>query len=122
MMLTALHCRRLGITFAAVHDSYWTHACEVDLMNKICREQFVLLHSEQLVKQCAEVILEIICYCCPLLVISQKLQCLQSVHCFFFILVFPQKIFAELVTYCYADRRIPGTAENIYTNSSTRNS
>ncbi|KAL4001631.1 DNA-dependent RNA polymerase family protein [Acanthocheilonema viteae] len=54
MMLTALYCRRLGITFAAVHDCYWTHACEVDQMNKICREQFVQLHSEPLVKQCAE--------------------------------------------------------------------
>ncbi|EJW82153.1 DNA-dependent RNA polymerase, partial [Wuchereria bancrofti] len=54
MMLTALNCRRLGITFAAVHDCYWTHACEVDEMNKICREQFVHLHSEPLVKQCAE--------------------------------------------------------------------
>ncbi|KAK6100643.1 DNA-dependent RNA polymerase family protein [Brugia pahangi] len=54
MMLTALYCRRLGITFAAVHDCYWTHACEVDEMNKICREQFVHLHSEPLVKQCAE--------------------------------------------------------------------
>ncbi|VDK67685.1 unnamed protein product [Onchocerca ochengi] len=54
MMLTTLYCRRLGITFAAVHDCYWTHACEVDQMNKICREQFVQLHSEPLVKQCAE--------------------------------------------------------------------
>uniref|UniRef100_A0A0R3S3V6 DNA-directed RNA polymerase n=1 Tax=Elaeophora elaphi TaxID=1147741 RepID=A0A0R3S3V6_9BILA len=54
MMLTALYCRRLGITFAAVHDCYWTHACEVDQMNKICREQFVQLHNEPLVKQCAE--------------------------------------------------------------------
>lgn len=55
MMLTALHCRRLGITFAAVHDCYWTHACDVDKMNEICREQFVQLHSEPIVKQCAEV-------------------------------------------------------------------
>ncbi|VDK78084.1 unnamed protein product [Litomosoides sigmodontis] len=54
MMLTALYCRRLGITFAAVHDCYWTHACEVDQMNMICREQFVQLHNEPLVKQCAE--------------------------------------------------------------------
>ncbi|VDM97780.1 unnamed protein product [Thelazia callipaeda] len=54
MMLTALHCRQLGITFAAVHDCYWTHACEVDEMNKICRDQFVQLHSEPLVKQCSE--------------------------------------------------------------------
>ncbi|VDN45511.1 unnamed protein product [Gongylonema pulchrum] len=54
MMLTALFCRRLGITFAAVHDCYWTHACDVEVMNEICREQFVQLHSEPLVKQCGE--------------------------------------------------------------------
>lgn len=26
---------RAGITFAAVHDSYWTHAGTVDVMNKV---------------------------------------------------------------------------------------
>lgn len=67
MMLTALYCRRLGITFAAVHDCYWTHACEVDQMNKICREQFVQLHSEPLVKQCGEVKLEVIVFFCDFL-------------------------------------------------------
>ena len=65
MMLTALHCQRFrinlaciiilvymsawrgdeihyslilcraGITFEAVHDSFWTHACFVDIMNKV---------------------------------------------------------------------------------------
>lgn len=50
MMLTSLHCQRRGVTFAAVHDSYWTHACTVAEMNKICREQFVALHSQPLLK------------------------------------------------------------------------
>ncbi len=27
-----------GITFAAVHDSYWTHACHVDKLNELLRE------------------------------------------------------------------------------------
>lgn len=27
-----------GITFAAVHDSYWTHACNVDKLNELLRE------------------------------------------------------------------------------------
>lgn len=36
MMLTSLFCERAGLTFASVHDSYWTHACTVSLMNKVC--------------------------------------------------------------------------------------
>lgn len=30
---------------AGVHDSYWTHACDVDEMNKILREKFVELYE-----------------------------------------------------------------------------
>uniref|UniRef100_A0A0N4ULQ0 DNA-directed RNA polymerase n=1 Tax=Dracunculus medinensis TaxID=318479 RepID=A0A0N4ULQ0_DRAME len=54
MMLTSLHCHKLGVTFTAVHDCYWTHAASVELMNSICREQFILLHKQALVTQCAE--------------------------------------------------------------------
>ncbi|XP_015177873.1 PREDICTED: DNA-directed RNA polymerase, mitochondrial [Polistes dominula] len=46
MMLTSLFCERAGITFMSVHDCFWTHPCTIDIMNKICREQFVALHSE----------------------------------------------------------------------------
>lgn len=28
-----------------VHDSYWTHACDVDNMNRILREKFVELYE-----------------------------------------------------------------------------
>lgn len=28
-----------------VHDSYWTHACDVDEMNRILREKFVELYE-----------------------------------------------------------------------------
>jgi DNA-directed RNA polymerase len=45
MMLTAHYCWRDGIAFAEVHDCFWTHACDVSQMNKICREQFVALHE-----------------------------------------------------------------------------
>lgn len=45
MMLTSLHCEKAGLTFISVHDCFWTHACTVPEMNKICREQFVALHS-----------------------------------------------------------------------------
>ncbi|CAI5437551.1 unnamed protein product [Caenorhabditis angaria] len=54
MMLTSLNCARNGITFAAVHDCFWTHANSVDEMNRICRQQFVALHSQPIVTQCSD--------------------------------------------------------------------
>uniref|UniRef100_A0A3Q3N908 DNA-directed RNA polymerase n=1 Tax=Mastacembelus armatus TaxID=205130 RepID=A0A3Q3N908_9TELE len=51
MMLTALHCYSAGLTFVSVHDCFWTHALTVDTMNKICREQFVALHSQPILKE-----------------------------------------------------------------------
>ncbi|KAI4519882.1 DNA/RNA polymerase [Schizophyllum commune Loenen D] len=45
MMLTALECRQQGLTFASVHDSYWTHACSIDQMSGIIRDTFIALHS-----------------------------------------------------------------------------
>ncbi|KAJ8374547.1 hypothetical protein SKAU_G00051270 [Synaphobranchus kaupii] len=50
MMLTALYCYRAGLTFVSVHDCFWTHAVSVDTMNKICREQFVALHSQPIMR------------------------------------------------------------------------
>uniref|UniRef100_A0A914KTM2 DNA-directed RNA polymerase n=2 Tax=Meloidogyne TaxID=189290 RepID=A0A914KTM2_MELIC len=54
MMLTSLYCRKLGITFAAIHDCYWTHACDVDEMNKICREQFIALHKQPIIQKLSQ--------------------------------------------------------------------
>lgn len=34
-----------GYKIAGVHDSYWTHACDVDEMNRILREKFVELYE-----------------------------------------------------------------------------
>jgi DNA-directed RNA polymerase len=45
MMETAVACRSSGIEFAGVHDSYWTHAGTADQMNVILRDEFVRLHS-----------------------------------------------------------------------------
>ncbi|VAI30967.1 unnamed protein product [Triticum turgidum subsp. durum] len=45
MMMTAVACKKQGLYFAGVHDSYWTHACDVDTMNKILREKFVELYD-----------------------------------------------------------------------------
>lgn len=49
MMLTALKCNEMGLTFAAVHDSFWTHAADVDTMNDILREAFIRMHSEDII-------------------------------------------------------------------------
>ncbi|KAJ2469616.1 DNA-directed RNA polymerase [Coemansia sp. RSA 2322] len=45
MTLSAIECKKAGLVFASVHDSYWTHACDVDTMNNIIRDQFVKLHQ-----------------------------------------------------------------------------
>ncbi|KAI9665551.1 MAG: DNA-directed RNA polymerase [Alyxoria varia] len=54
MMLSALKCNELGLTFAAVHDSFWTHACNVDTMNKILRDAMIRMHSENIVGRLRE--------------------------------------------------------------------
>ena len=48
MILTALKCNEIGLTFAAVHDSFWTHAGDVDIMNRIIRDAFIRMHSEDI--------------------------------------------------------------------------
>ncbi|KAJ2905034.1 DNA-directed RNA polymerase, partial [Coemansia aciculifera] len=45
MTLSAIECKKAGLVFASVHDSYWTHACDIDRMNDIIRDQFVKLHQ-----------------------------------------------------------------------------
>ncbi|KAG5325368.1 RPOM protein, partial [Pseudoatta argentina] len=54
MMLTSLYCEQAGITFMSVHDCFWTHPCTVDIMNRICREQFIALHSEPILEDLSE--------------------------------------------------------------------
>lgn len=51
MMMTALECEKQGLTFTAVHDSYWTHASDVDQMSRVLRECFVDLHSRSLLEE-----------------------------------------------------------------------
>jgi hypothetical protein len=55
MMLTTLYCRRAGLTFAAVHDCYWTHACSVDTMNEFCRDQFIALYNQPIIEDLSQV-------------------------------------------------------------------
>lgn len=51
MMLSALECHELGLDFAAVHDSFWTHAADVDVMNRVLRDAFIRIHSEDVIKR-----------------------------------------------------------------------
>ncbi|XP_061833867.1 DNA-directed RNA polymerase, mitochondrial [Nerophis lumbriciformis] len=61
MMLTALHSYSYGLTFVSVHDCFWTHALTVDTMNKVCREQFVALHSQPILQELSDYLLHIYC-------------------------------------------------------------
>ncbi|XP_036169703.1 DNA-directed RNA polymerase, mitochondrial isoform X1 [Myotis myotis] len=61
MMLTALHCYRKGLTFVSVHDCFWTHAADVAVMNQVCREQFVRLHSQPILHDLSRFLVERYC-------------------------------------------------------------
>lgn len=43
-----------NLTFASVHDSYWTHAATVDEMSGIIRDTFIALHSSDVLKKLHE--------------------------------------------------------------------
>lgn len=49
MIMSANACNRAGLTFSAVHDSFWTHAGDVDSMSRILREAFVRMHSDDVI-------------------------------------------------------------------------
>ncbi|RDA89345.1 hypothetical protein CP532_6110 [Ophiocordyceps camponoti-leonardi (nom. inval.)] len=53
MVLSAVRCDELGLTFAAVHDSFWTHAADVDTMNGVLREAFIRIHQENVIERLA---------------------------------------------------------------------
>ncbi|WZZ22310.1 hypothetical protein YC2023_123697 [Brassica napus] len=82
MMMTAVACKRAGLCFAGsvlfhnlklfldfhlvfcqlthclltgvVHDSFWTHACDVDKLNKKLREKFVELYAQPILENLLE--------------------------------------------------------------------
>ncbi|CCK70571.1 DNA-directed RNA polymerase KNAG_0E03120 [Huiozyma naganishii CBS 8797] len=54
MLLSASKCAEEGLDFASVHDSYWTHACDVEKMNKHIRNEFVTLHEVDLIERLKE--------------------------------------------------------------------
>lgn len=51
MLLSVNKCSEFDLSFSSVHDSYWTHACDVEIMNKVLREEFIRLHSNNLVEK-----------------------------------------------------------------------
>jgi len=51
MLMTALEMEKRGLYFSAVHDSFWTHACDVDEMNEALRETFIELYSQPLLEK-----------------------------------------------------------------------
>ncbi|MCJ1390678.1 DNA-directed RNA polymerase [Xylographa bjoerkii] len=53
MLLSALKCDERGLSFAAVHDSFWTHAADLDTMNGVLRDAFISMHSEDIVGRLA---------------------------------------------------------------------
>jgi DNA-directed RNA polymerase len=54
MLLTALEMERRGLSFSAVHDSFWTHACNIDEMNGALRDVFVDLYDQPLLERLLE--------------------------------------------------------------------
>ncbi|KAF5777455.1 putative DNA-directed RNA polymerase [Helianthus annuus] len=54
MMMTAIACKEAGLSFAGVHDSFWTHACDVDQMSVILREKFVELYEAPILENLLE--------------------------------------------------------------------
>ncbi|KVI05303.1 DNA-directed RNA polymerase, helix hairpin domain-containing protein [Cynara cardunculus var. scolymus] len=46
--------RKLGRHLVRVHDSFWTHACDVDQMNTILREKFVELYEAPILENLLE--------------------------------------------------------------------
>ncbi|KAK8163332.1 hypothetical protein BC567DRAFT_273475 [Phyllosticta citribraziliensis] len=49
MFLSAIKSHEVGLTFSSVHDSFWTHAADVPLMNRVLRDAFVAMHSEDII-------------------------------------------------------------------------
>uniref|UniRef100_A0A7C8ZI26 DNA-directed RNA polymerase n=1 Tax=Opuntia streptacantha TaxID=393608 RepID=A0A7C8ZI26_OPUST len=70
MMMTALACRKAGLNFAGVHDSCWTHACDVDEMNRILREKFIELYEQPILENVTRSEAPIHCFCSFLLSIT----------------------------------------------------
>ncbi|KAF3834972.1 hypothetical protein F7725_027530 [Dissostichus mawsoni] len=63
-----------GLAFVSVHDCFWTHALTVDTMNKICREQFVALHSQPILQELSNYLVQKYCTGIPVEAKKKKTQ------------------------------------------------
>ncbi|KAH8619322.1 putative DNA dependent RNA polymerase [Trypanosoma vivax] len=45
LAMTAIEMQNLGLSMMAVHDSCWTHACDLPTLSRVLRQQFVTLYS-----------------------------------------------------------------------------
>lgn len=54
MLLTCLRMKERNLTFSAVHDSYWTHPCDIPIMNKFVRECFIELYKKPILENLRE--------------------------------------------------------------------
>ncbi|KAI5805117.1 hypothetical protein EDC01DRAFT_685897 [Geopyxis carbonaria] len=54
MLLSATKCAENGLSFASVHDSFWTHPSDVDTLNSILRDAFISMHSQDVMKKLKE--------------------------------------------------------------------
>lgn len=54
MMLSAIKCDEIGMTFASIHDSFWTHACDVNELSIVLRDAFVSMHSDDIIARLRE--------------------------------------------------------------------
>jgi DNA-directed RNA polymerase len=46
MILTCLKMKNAGVTFASVHDSYWTHASDVPIMSEVRNYSAISLNKD----------------------------------------------------------------------------
>ncbi|KXS99739.1 hypothetical protein AC578_10406 [Pseudocercospora eumusae] len=54
MLLSALACDQENMTFASIHDSFWTHACDVNRLSEVLREAFIAMHREDIIGRLRE--------------------------------------------------------------------
>lgn len=57
MLLTSLKMKERNLTFASVHDSYWTHACDIPVLNECLRECFIDLYEQPILENLRESLL-----------------------------------------------------------------
>lgn len=51
MLLSASKCKENGMTFASIHDSFWTHACDVTAMSGHLRDAFIEMHQGDIIER-----------------------------------------------------------------------